>query len=291
MINDTLTELEKLQNWCFVTVNYHDESGNADLVPCSVVSFFNGGMYLDVFFAGVSFKLDDPDPERGFWTMYMSLSFSDFSKLEHVNGTFNFVLAFSRDDLPGDWNLLPTFDEYASWYTVRYGETVHKDLAGSESSYFTSTITENIMTEGTFSTIVPEGWIMLQIEPDLFVEYWEEYVNYGYIDWFMALGGLISFGITAFLFIASKLPKVFKNASLGILPKFSAVYTNTKDIHEANELFKKLVEQTGFTKCLCSVDEELLAKQSNTIPGRNNTTKDICGRTPQNQKRGLSVSL
>jgi len=291
MMNDTLTELEQLQDWCYVGLDHLNDLDNANMVPCSELSFFNGGQNLDLFLAGVSLKIDDPDPEVGLYITYIKLGVSELAMLKHVDGIFHWAFAFSRDKSVRGWNCLTNNNEYGYWNTLRYKETVLIDLAGTISSSFTTTINGEALTAGSYSTVVPAGWNVLQIESDLLVEYWEEYVNYGYIDWFMAMGGLMSIGITAFFFIGDKLPRLFNHSSMGILPRFSVIYKNTKHIYEVNELVKTLVEQTGLTKCQRATGKEHLVGQISTKAGDKKTMNDICSSKTPDSTRNLFTNI
>jgi len=233
MMNDTLTQLKEVQDWCYVWVDYLDDFTDYDIVPCSDMAFFNDGWYLDFFWAGVSLSLDDPDPTKGAYTTNLYLNLDVFAMLENVDGIANLGFGVGEDWWTVKWNVLEVDVEYGSYYVIRYEETVLNNLDGSQISSFTST------SNGIHTLGVPVGQVYLQIEPDLLVDYWEEYINYGYIDWFMAMGGLISFGITAFFLIASILSKMFNNASMGILPIFSSLYKNTKTIHELKDIVKE----------------------------------------------------
>ena len=113
----------------------------------------------------------------------------------------------------------------------------------------------------------PAGCVTLEIKPDFSVDHWEEYVIYGYVDWVMAMGGLISIGMTAFFMVASIIPMAFNNsASFGILPLFSVKYRNTQDITGVKEILQRHLEDTRSTKYPCTTEKETFLQQNNKKP-------------------------
>lgn len=87
------------------------------------------------------------------------------------------------------------------------------------------------------------------------VETWEEYVEFSYIDWIFAMGGMLSLLTFWYFFIAYHIARVLSNdGSLGILPGLSKVFRNLemlsiikKELEEREILFLEKISETGET--------------------------------------------
>jgi len=70
-----------------------------------------------------------------------------------------------------------------------------------------------------------EAFIVMTFRPDFTVDYWEEYIAYGWYDWFAGMGGFVS--ILSLIFFKSAFFMALKfgeKGSMGILPKMDFVF-------------------------------------------------------------------
>jgi len=103
-------------------------------------------------------------------------------------------------------------------FVIQYSESVLKKLDGSTESDISLSLHDTTRDNwhGKYMAVILDG--------DPLVEHWEQYMEYDYIDWFVGMGGLVSFAITAFFFVADKIPIALSEKSTGILSKFSLLY-------------------------------------------------------------------
>jgi len=74
--------------------------------------------------------------------------------------------------------------------------------------------------------------VTTQLVPDLRIETWREYVEYGFEDWVFAMGGLLSWISIVFFWGAYYIVKCFDgNAwAMGITPIMSFTFSNVEEI-------------------------------------------------------------
>jgi len=75
-----------------------------------------------------------------------------------------------------------------------------------------------------------EGGFSVALLPDLNIEHWEEYVEYGYWDWVGAMGGIFSLLSVVYFVVAKRIAVYSGSLDLGILPAMSDVFRNQEDI-------------------------------------------------------------
>jgi len=204
-----------------------------------------------VFLVDVSWDFEDPDPAKGDWTLRIGINMAALIQFEYVAEMFNFAFAVDRDYTRADWHLVTLDIKTTSYQKMRSEEIVVHKMDGSKEIFFKSTIEGENSLQTPYDPIfsVP-GLVLLELEADLLVEHWEEYIHYGYVEWFMAMSGLTSFAIAAFFVIASITAKSFNNyASLGILPIFSIQHRNRVKIRELEETMKTLLELLASRNC------------------------------------------
>jgi len=79
------------------------------------------------------------------------------------------------------------------------------------------------------------GVLSIVFIPDLKVDHWIDYVDFGYYDCVGMMSGILSFLVVAFLWIAYGIAKCFKETkTLGILPKLSIKFANRKALNLLN---------------------------------------------------------
>jgi len=138
-----------------------------------------------------------------------------------------------------DWSKFD--DDELEVFTIDYSEKVTKKYSGSEEEFMESVISQTFVStpEDVKSRIgidAKKGDIILFIHPDLQVEHWQEFVDFGYWEWVAGMGGLFSIVSVVFFSIASCAGTlVGENASLGILPWMSKSFANKEGI----ELLKR----------------------------------------------------
>jgi len=107
---------------------------------------------------------------------------------------------------------------------IQYTERVVHRLDGSTEHYF-SVSRYDVWVDITDYWERTYGSVTIVLFGDLSVEHWKEYLEYGYIDWFVGMGGMITFAITAFVFVASKIPSAVNDQqSTGVLAKILLLY-------------------------------------------------------------------
>merc|ERR1719419_602980 len=104
-----------------------------------------------------------------------------------------------------------------------------------------SSMETNLEYKYTDNTIESyNGLIAYLIRPDLSVEHWKQFIDYGYVEWLMAMGGLSSLCFTGFVFVASLIAMAIgSNFSMGLLPRFSFTFYNYEKVQQMSELMNK----------------------------------------------------
>merc|ERR1719382_1628655 len=99
---------------------------------------------------------------------------------------------------------------------------------------------------------VNDSDILALVLPDLLVDHWEEYVEYGYWEWFTAMGGLFSITCAAFFWISYYVGIMLGHdfAEVVILSQMSLIYWNIENI----DIIKKFLKRSRFIN-----DQKLVA--------------------------------
>jgi len=74
------------------------------------------------------------------------------------------------------------------------------------------------------------GSFSVEFLPDLKIEHWQEYVEYGYWDWIGAMGGIFSLLYVVYFVVGKYIAVYSGSEDLGILPAMSNVFRNQEDI-------------------------------------------------------------
>jgi len=248
IINETLSGIAETQeqrsNRC--TTNYFANEKNS-FVGCEwFVARFDARPGTNSKFWGYfRFKLDNPTPGNGSFAYTVILSASDMIFDESIEVT-GFWVSITRDETPADFSKFiylyadePLSGNKSLAYTVDYTET-----AVDDTHYLTTSIawSEELDTDG-----------MLRIKaiPNLRVEYWTEFVAFGYSDWVFGMGGLYNFFAVGFFYTAYYAAACCNdNWSLGILPRLSFVFNNLEMILwlKHNTLSVREEQDTGSDK-------------------------------------------
>jgi len=173
------------------------------------------------FWGYLKIRLDNPTPGNGSFAYSIDLAASDmiFSDSIEVGG---FWVSISRDEEPADFSYFiyldadqPLSNGTSLSYTVDYSEK-----AVDDNHYFTNSIAWS-------SELSADGMFRISARPNLRVEYWTEYVAFGYSDWIFGMGGLYNFFAIGFFYTAYyAADRCNDNWSMGILPRFSFIFSN-----------------------------------------------------------------
>jgi len=143
----------------------------------------------------------------------------DFSQYEFINYEEN---CSNFDD-----------DEAHQIFFIEYNEKVTKKYRSNEEvSTIESRLAQKICTtaEDSYSRTmikVRKGDLLFHFKPNLAVDHWMEYVDFGYWDWLTSIGGIFSLMSTLFFWLAYYLAILFaSDGSVGILPEMSFVFAN-----------------------------------------------------------------
>ena len=149
-------------------------------------------------------------------------------------------MGVSRDfEIPDDnespiWVMLEGCPETTCLFNVHYNEKVLNKLDGSSES----TIVTTVAGHSEFEYYTNDSLHVL-LDADLSVEHWKEYLEYGYIEWIMAMGGVISLGMTTFFFCSWQVVSLTDGIHMGILPTISLLYSNYYTINEVVNTLKR----------------------------------------------------
>jgi len=161
----------------------------------------NGSFQYSVVLKASNMIFDDSFEMTGFWVSITRDEKPDFSKFVYLN---------AEEPLSGGTSLQ---------YVVDYTET-----AVDDAHYFTNSIAWS-------SELPSNGILRIVAKPNLRVEYWTEYVVFGYADWIFGMGGLYNFFAIGFFYTAYYVAACFNdNWSMGILPEFSFIFSNLEMI-------------------------------------------------------------
>lgn len=117
------------------------------------------------------------------------------------------------------------------FFTITYTESVIHKIDGSEDSRFSTSLVSDRCTE--YKPYIA----MITLKTDLLIDHWEEYVEYGYLDWFVGMCGLVDFMIIAFFVVAERCwILVWEEELTGILASISRYHTLEKTVKYLDSL-------------------------------------------------------
>jgi len=225
MCDETTAEMEKRIRYDSY-INYDDTSNRSTI--SAKVRNMTGNRSRDPnwFKLHFIFDLENPVPKLGKFQIELVFYSDILFNLTQVDLVPHVLIGISRDDGPV-WVMMEGCPNTTCRYEIQYSEKVVHQLDGSNQS----TITSRVGGHSSSDKYHDNNTMMVFIEPDLTVEYWKEYLEYGYVEWFMAMGGVTSFSMTAFFFASGLASKT----DLGILPYLSLLYRNHYEINQIKE--------------------------------------------------------
>lgn len=207
------------------------------------------GHFENHFWFEFRVKYAPPDPSKRSWRLLIRL-LTESLTLNGMVSIENCVLSIKRtpeifkgyDGTRLTWN-----GNYVTFYSVSYDELVTKKFDGV-------TVTGELKVSDRQPVLMSVDAVKLDmgitanyndtiilILPDLMVEYWKEYVDFGYWEWFTAMGGFLSIASAVFFWLAYYIGEIFGDdlSHVGILGEMSFLYANFENIRWIKEVLKK----------------------------------------------------
>jgi len=256
-------EIEERLEWMQASINYFPVSCDivyysegiaginetyAHLEPEEVVLDYNSaGVDTRGFWAWFRVKYEEPDPSKGYFYLMIHLqeSLIGFTQFIPFDSVFLTITRELKVFKPFRGVMLNRPENKVEVYVVSYQESVTSRLGTNN--------TNNMETHSRFSANMPIGKvqqlmnisadvgdIVVMVLPDLRVDHWEEYVEYGYWDWVTALGGLFSITCAVFFWVSyyGGIMLGHDTVELGILGEMSWIYWNIENIYDIKRLLK-----------------------------------------------------
>jgi len=249
-----LASMDNFTGSCVIAY-YSEGSGinetQSTLEPIEAVADYDPvGIMTNGFWAWMRIKFDAPDPSKGFFYLMIRLKPGLMSERASVSFDWMF-LTISREIKslhPFRGVLLKESEDFVTIYVVSYEESVTRRIDTEN----TGSLETDFRHSGTMSpssvkqhmnVSTNNSDILVVVLPDLLVDHWEEFVEYGYWEWVTAMGGLFSITCAVFFWISYYLGLMFEHdiAEVGILGEMSLIYWNIENIH----MMKKLLKQSG----------------------------------------------
>jgi hypothetical protein len=128
-------------------------------------------------------------------------------------------------------------------FSIEYTEKVTRMINDKNMKHFESSLTW-WDSEAYPQNSSKNGIVDLEITTDLKVEHWQEYVEYGYLEWLTALGGILNLCSFGFFQVAYLIALTAgKGSTMGILPELSFTYSNLEMVN----LFKEFYDENQFS--------------------------------------------
>jgi len=227
-----------------VQITYYEEAE-------AVAHYIENTATENTFLGYFRIKVNDPEPGRRWVLFYITVDADALTqnKTVPVRGFYLYV-ARSLDDL--NINQVVSLnsdrafsdDAYLS-FTVDYTEEVIRSMGMTDMSKIETAMSSVEITPTTSNSNL-SGTIDIRARTDLIVEYWQEYVEYGYYDWLAAMGGLFSLCSFVFFQVGYIIAVIVGNGhTMGILPELSFNFSNLEMVYFLRDLFyQKLWEDT-----------------------------------------------
>jgi len=219
-----------------------------EVVKEVVVDYNSAGVDQTGFWASVRVKFEEPDPSMGnfYFVTRLKWSLMNLNPLLWVDVIY---FTITRET----WGLLPIRGLKLTWYdgmvqlhVVSYEESVTSRLGTNHRNsieiYSRSTTgMPPVEAQQWLNISADYGDVIVQVLPDLLVDHWEEYVEYGYWDWLTAMGGLFSIICVVYFSVSYHvgLKLGHDTFELGILSEMSLIHRNIEHIH----VIKKFLNQ------------------------------------------------
>merc|ERR1719382_2092415 len=108
--------------------------------------------------------------------------------------------------------------------TIDYREKVTRTWNKGEVTHITQMLTAEELKEGKDAVV---GLVGIEFQGNFMIDHWKEYVDYDYLDWLSAMGGVINLASMFFFWGAYYIAHIFgDDFTMGILPEFSFVFHN-----------------------------------------------------------------
>jgi len=199
------------------------------------------------FVAGLYIEIDDPNPAKGPWMcgLYMELMFVTFGQMIDISYV---QLSASRSKQDVAFDPLGKFCKIEfdgkDYFHFTYSEKFINRYDGTIDSSFVEHFETNV--DSLFlefdQLLGGLGRAIFQIVPDLQIETWEEFIEYDYIDWILAMGGMVSWISILFFWGAYYLHTFLDKTgrTMGILPMMSFVFMNAEEVQWVKYQLKTL---------------------------------------------------
>jgi len=228
VINETLSQIENLfmrSERC--SIRYFSSQKRTSVGCEWFAAQYDGRPSSNFMFWGYfKLKLDNPTAGNGSFVYSVDMPVSELISRKNIDVS-EFWVSITRDEQPADFSNFiyldadePLSNGTSLGYTVDYTES-----AVDNTYYFTNSI-------AWVSKLPSDGILRITGRPNLRVQYWTEYISFGYSDWIFGMGGLYSFFCVGFFFTAYRTALCCNdNWSMGILPRFSITHRNLEMIH------------------------------------------------------------
>lgn len=241
-VNETLLRLLESQNYFVNSTNIGYLNGEADdlktYLPLPIEeakAFYPPRGVTDEMFTGCfRLKLKNPDPSRGYFQFMVSINIQKLT----LNGTMwldGFWVAVAREMTDTYWGELvyvPIEDALSKGSNINshidFDEKVTHRYQSDDVHSFSSSLAWYEEEWDSDET----GKLAIMFRANLMIEHWGEYVDFGYLDWFSSVGGMISVSSIFFIWGAYFLAVMFGDKNrMGILPEISFVFSNFETVH------------------------------------------------------------
>jgi len=243
-INETLAYQLKTLNYFenSTEITYMDDDLNyltKALPTVEAKAFYEEAWVFGQAFLGYfRLKLADPDPSLGSFQYRISIRPETMTRdwTLFVDG---FYVSVARDMSVMNWEktIHVSIDKAITrgskiMATIDYDERVVRTWQNGYINYFTSSLGWYYENENdSYLADMEAGVLELTFRGNLMIDYWQEYVAYGYYDWLSGMGGMLSISSIIFFWVAYYLSLVFgEKNTMGILPGISFVFNNLETI-------------------------------------------------------------
>lgn len=191
----------------------------------------------NTFVAGLYIELEDPDPAKGPWMCGLSMELFIVTRFGTIDVSYLQVSASrSKQDVEFD-----TLDQFCKiegdgfdYFTYTYSEKLTQLFNGEVVHFFEDDLETNVNSvfDSFHQYFGDLNRAIVQIVPELRVETWEEFIDYDYVDWLLAMGGMVSWISIMFFWGAYYIHRILdKNGRMmGILPIMSFRFMNAEEV-------------------------------------------------------------
>jgi len=200
------------------------------------------------FWAWMRVKYEEPDSSKGYFYLMIRLQQSLMHFSQYISFDFVFLTITRKRRVlePYRGLMLNQPEDRVEVYVVSYEESVTSRLGNkntysmeTHSRFSTNMHSRQVQKEMNISA--DDGDIVVMVLPDLRVDHWKEYVEYGYWDWFTAMGGLFSITSAVFFWLSYYGGVMLGHdiMEVGILSEMSLIYWNIENINDIQRFLKQ----------------------------------------------------